>query len=264
MDEEIIGVNESEPAEQTEEVNAEVTEGEEVTTEEPEATEEPELDKNAIFADARRSAERRQKAIDAQFAEKFKGYTNPITGKPITSAQDYYEAIVAQEQMQTKKTLEDKGIDPNLIEKAVENSPAMKTAKAIIEEQRLKDVRNYLDTQVKEISKLDPDVKSERDIETSERYPEVLKYINENRLSLVDAYKLVYADKLSERKTNAIKQQAVNNAKSQQHLVSTDTGTATEDNLVDIPADVLDQWKAFFPKKSNKELREIYNRSLHN
>ena len=270
MEENFEGVNESVPAEQTEEPEAETEVTEEVETEtsesEPEQTEEK-LDRNAIYADARRRAEaeakRKAEALDAQYADKFKGYTNPITGKPITSAQDYFEAMLAQEQMQTKRTLEEKGIDPNLIEKAVENSPAIKTANAIIQAQKLKEVESYLDSQVKEIAQIDPDIKSAKDIESCDRYPSILKYLNENRLSIVDAYKLVYADKLSERKTSAVKQQAINNAKSQQHLKATEGGNASNDGLVEIPQSQLAMWKEFFPNKTPKELKEAYNRSLH-
>ena len=259
------GVNESEPAEQTEVSEPEVnTEGNES---EPEVeTQEPELDRNAIYADARRKAEAEAKhkydAIDAQFAEKFKDYKNPETGQPIKSAKDYFEAIAAQERVATKRTLTEKGIDPSIIEKAVNNSPALQAANRIIEEQRRKDVEIYLNDQVKAVSKIDPSIKSVEDIEKSDRYPEVLKYVNENRLSIVDAYKLVYADRLTQSKTEAVKQQAINNVKSQQHLKSTDGG-ATTDGLVPIPERELAQWQAFYPEKSSKELRELYNKYLH-
>lgn len=264
------GVNETEPAEQSEEVEAtEVeTDGESVEGAEVETEEEPALDRNAIYADARRKAEaearRKQEALDAAYADKFKGYTNPITGKPITSAQDYYEAMLAQEQMQTKKTLEEKGIDPEIIEKAVENSPAIRTANAIIQEQQKKNIQTYLDEQVREISKIDPDIKTAKDIEGSEKYSEILDYLNNNKLSLVDAYKLVYAEKLADRRAGAVKQQAVNNAKSQQHLVATGGGTPGKDNLVEIPEKILDQWREFFgPDVSYEELRQKYNDTLH-
>ena len=273
MEENFEGVNESVPAEQTEvsepEVNEEGTEGEtteEVTTETPEATE-PELDRNAIYADARRKAEaeykRKQSAIDAQFAEKFKDYKNPITGQPITSAQDYFDALSAQEQLQTKKTLTEKGIDPSIIDRAVNNNPAIKAANLVIAEQRLKDTKAYLDKQVEEVSKLDPDIHSAADIEKSERYPEVLAYVRDNRLSLVDAYKLVYADKLSDKKTAAVEQRAINNAKSQQHLKATDGGNKTKNELHEIPQSQLSEWRKFFGDKSDAELRELYNNSLH-
>lgn len=268
------GVNESEPAEQTESVSETPEEGTEGATEgntegNESVTEEaqPELDRNAIYADARRKAEsearRKQAAIDAQFADRFKGFTNPKTGQPITSAQDYFDALAAQEELATKQELADKGIDPNIIENAVNNSPAIKAANALLAEQRLKDVRTYLDKQIAEIGKIDPDIKSAADIERSERYPEVLRYVNENHLSVVDAYKLVYADKLSERHTAAVKQQAINNAKSQSHLTATDGGTSNGDDLVDIPSNAVNRWKEWFPDKTMKELRVLYNNSLH-
>lgn len=272
MEENFEGVNESEPAEQTEvsetEVNTEGTEGEVETTETPETTEEqPELDRNAIYADARRRAEaeakRKQAAVDAEYAERFKDYKNPITGQPIKSAKDYFDALTAQEQLQTKKTLADNGIDPDLIEKAVNNSPAVKAANLVIAEQRIEKVKSYIEEQVREVGKIDPDIRSAQDIEKSDRYPEILNYVNNNRLSIVDAYKLVYADKLNEKKTAAVKQQTINNARSQSHLKATESGAGSGDNLVNIPENQLAKWREFFPDKSDKELREIYNNSLH-
>jgi hypothetical protein len=264
MEENEIGVNESEVAEQTEET-PEVEE----TTETPaeEVTEaEPELDRNAIYADARRKAEAEARhkyaSIDAQYAERFKDYTNPLTGQPIKGAKDYFDAIAAQEQLATQRKLIDKGLDPNIIEEAVNNSPAIKAANLIIEEQRKKEIKDYLDKQVREISKIDPSIKTVNDIENSERYPEVQRYVDQNRLSVVDAYKLVYADKLTTKKTEAAKQAAINNAKSQQHLKSTDGG-ATADGLVNIPEKDLAKWQEFYPEKSSKELRELYNKYLH-
>lgn len=272
MEENFEGVNESESAEQTETASEEVTE---VTESEPEGntegtesetTNQPELDRNAIYADARRRAEaeakRKYQNIDAQYAERFKGFTNPETGQPINSAQDYFNALDAQERLANKKALADKGLDPNLIEKAVNNSPAIKAANLVLQEQRLKEVQTYLEKQVEEVGKLDPDIKSAADIERSERYPEVLRYVNENHLSVVDAYKLVYADKLVGNKTAAIKQQAINNAKSQQHLTATEGNTKGSD-LKEVPSSIIDQWRNFFPDKTDAQIRELYNNSLH-
>lgn len=271
MEENFEGVNESANAEQTEvasepEVNTEGTESEPEGNTEPEVTEEPELDRNAIYADARRRAEaeakRKYQNIDAQYAERFKGFTNPETGQPINSAQDYFNALDAQERLANKKALADSGLDPNLIERAVNNSPAIKAANLVLQEQRLKEVQTYLEKQVEEVGKLDPDIKSAADIERSERYPEVFRYVNENHLSVVDAYKLVYADKLVGNKTAAIKQQAINNAKSQQHLTATEGNTKGSD-LKEVPSSIIDQWRNFFPDKTDAQIRELYNNSLH-
>ena len=268
------GVNESEPAEQTEvasepEVNAEGNESEVEGNETPEVTETPEAepeDRNAAFARVRREAEakanRRMSALDAEVAERFKGLSNPITGQPITSAREYFDALDAQEKLATQKKLADNGIDPELIDKAVNNSPAVKAATLVLQEQRLKEVQTYLEKQVEEIGRLDPDIKSAKDIESSERYPEILRYVNENHLSVVDAYKLTYADKLNERKTAAVKQQAINNAKSQQHLTATE-GNVKGSDLKEVPSAIVEQWRIWFPDKTDAQIRELYNNSLH-
>lgn len=268
------GVNESVPAEQTEvasepevntEGNVEEAEGNTEATEQPEVTEEPE-DRNAAFAKVRREAEakanRRMSALDAEVAERFKGLTNPITGQPIRTAREYFDALDAQEQLATQKTLADNGLDPKLIENAVNNNPAVKAANLYLQEQQHKDLLAYLEKQVEEVGKLDPDIHSAQDIEQSERYPEVQRYVKENRLSIVDAYKLVYADKLTANKTAAAKQQAINNARSQQHLKPTEGGSAGKD-LKEIPQSQISEWRRFFGDKSDAEIRELYNNTLH-
>lgn len=273
--EEQIGVNESEPAEQTEvasepEVKEEGNESETSQSEEvansAEITEEQPEDRNAAFAKVRREAEakanRRMSALDAEVAERFKGLSNPITGQPIRTAREYFDALDAQEKLATEKTLADKGLDPKLIENAVNNSPAIKAANLVLQEQRLKEVQTYLEKQVEEVGKIDPDIHSAADIEKSERYPEIYRYVNENHLSVVDAYKLAYADKLNERKTAAVKQQAINNAKSQQHLTATE-GNVKGSDLREVPSNVIDQWRGWFPHKTDAEIRELYNNSLH-
>lgn len=271
MEELEVGVNESESAEQTEvaseaEVNTEGTESEPEGNTEPEVTEEQPEDRNAAFARVRREAEakanRRMSALDAEVAERFKGLSNPITGQPITSAREYFDALDAQEKLATQKKLADNGIDPELIDKAVNNSPAVKAANLVIQEQRLKEVQTYLEKQVEEVGKIDPDIHSASDIEKSERYPEIYRYVNENHLSIVDAYKLAYADKLNERKTAAVKQQAINNAKSQQHLTATE-GNVKGSDLKEVPSSVIEQWRIWFPDKSDAQIRELYNNSLH-
>jgi hypothetical protein len=79
-------------------------------------------------------------------------------------------------------------------------------------------------------------------------------------MRLADAYKLVNFDRLSSIKTQAAQQQAINQAKSKGHLSQT-SGLADQDKTSDIPDSVLSQWKEWFPEKSMKELKALYNKS---
>ena len=98
------GVNETDLAEQSDEENDAEQSDESVTEE----AAEPQFDTdraNAAFASMRReleAAKRQQQEIDAMYARQYGGYTNPETGRPITSARDYFEAMAAQERMQMR------------------------------------------------------------------------------------------------------------------------------------------------------------------
>ena len=103
------GVNETDLAEQSDEENDAEQSDESVTEE----AAEPQFDTdraNAAFASMRReleAAKRQQQEIDAMYARQYGGYTNPETGRPITSARDYFEAMAAQERMQMRAQLQE-------------------------------------------------------------------------------------------------------------------------------------------------------------
>ena len=95
------GAEEPEYADQVETVNEEVNETSEESTPgaDSPSTENTDIDRNAIYANARRRAEaevrKRQAEEDARFAERFKGLTNPETHQPITTTAEYFEALDA-------------------------------------------------------------------------------------------------------------------------------------------------------------------------
>jgi nitrate/TMAO reductase-like tetraheme cytochrome c subunit len=76
-----------------------------------------------------------------------------------------------------------------------------------------------------------------------------------------EAYKLVNFDRLSSSKTAAARQAVVNQVKGQSHL-SNAPGLNASDNLEDIPASMLENFKDRFPEKSVKELKALYNKVL--
>ena len=67
-------------------------------------------EENAKYAAARRRAEqefaKRQRESDLAFERRFAGYTNPITGQPIRSQKDYFDALDAQEKLQMEQSLQ--------------------------------------------------------------------------------------------------------------------------------------------------------------
>ena len=218
---------------------------------------------NAAFADMRRrmeAAERKAAEIDAMYAKQFGGYTNPETGRPIRSAQDYMDAMAAQEKLQAKQKLQENNIDPSLIDNLIANNPVVRQAEATMAELTNIRAQQEVDRDIAEVLKLDPTLTSKDAIMKDPSFPLVLEKVQAG-MRLVDAYKLVNFDRLSSSKTAAARQAVVNQVKGQAHL-SNAPGITTSDSLEDIPANMLETFQDRFPEKSIKELKALYNQTL--
>ena len=264
--EEAESATESEVAEPTDTEETPVEEGEN----EAEPAEQQTPEQNAAYAAMRRKAEYEaqkkyqgeQQRLDAMYAEKFKGLTNPETGRPIASAKDYFEALAAQERIQAKEEMQSAGLDPTLIDRAIANSPIVQQAQAAIEQNNQIQSQRMIEEDMRAIVSFDPSVSSEQDIVNQANFGEVVAYVeNHPGMRLSDAYKLVNFERLATQKATAAKQQTINQAKSKGHL-SSPAGLSNEDKTVDIPPEKLEMWRDFFPDKSTKELKEIYNKSI--
>ena len=108
---------------------------------------------------------------------------------------------------------------------------------------------------------LDPTKNSEADIINDPSYDAVVGYVETHPGTRFDeAYKLVNFDRLSSLKGTAAKQAAINEVKSKNHL-STGTSLDVPSTEEDIPASQIEQWKDWFPDKSMKELKALYNKT---
>lgn len=251
-----------EPAIQSESVNSDANTTEataELSPEEaqtsPQSNEES-VDRNAIFAEARRTFERKQNAINAKYAERFKGLVNPETNKPITTPDEYLEALDAQERMRAKEELQSKGVSLDTIENLINNSPRLRQAEQLLAEYEQKKILDAIDADVAELSKLDPNIK---DINSVPK--EVLEHAQRNKYTLTLAYKDLYFGKVNAQQTQAIQQKTINQIAGKAHLAPAN-GVVANDGLVDIPANEYSTWQEAFPHLSAAELKKKYNRSL--
>ena len=256
-DEEIADLHDSE--EGTEETP------EETPAEEPEVPQENVIDRNAIFAEARRVAEanarKAQIARDNEFLTRFGHLKNPKTGQPIRSEADYLAALDAQEEMKAKAQLEQNGVDPSLIDTLVNNNPAIRQAQAVMAQQQESQMIGQIFNDIAELKTIDPSINTLQDVP-----PDVLRCVLDNasvgrHVSLAEAYKLTHFGQVSETQQAAIKQNAINQAKGKQHLAPVN-GVSTPDEGVEIPESELATWRETFPDKSKAELRKLYNKTL--
>lgn len=259
------GVNESEAAEQTQEVPAE---SEEQTGETQEETTEPQFEtdkQNAAFAQMRRrmeAAERRAADIDAIYAKQFEGYVNPETGAPIKSARDYADAFAAQQRLQAREQLQQANVDPNLIDNLIANSPVMRQAEEAMAELNAIRSEQAIEEDIKEVLRLDPTIANREALFKDPSFGDVLARV-QSGMNLVDAYKLENFERLTGSKTAAAKQAVINQVKGQSHLTN-GTAITNTDSLEDIPPNMLEMYKEAFPGKSMKDLKALYNKSISN
>ncbi len=252
-----IGAEDPEPAAQEETVNEVETEQAENTQGSETATSDAGIDRNAIFAEARRTFERKQAAINNRYAERFKGLVNPETNMPITSADEYLDALDAQERMRAKAELQSKGVDISTIENLINNSPKLREADRLIREIQNEKVTNQIISDVAELSRLNPTIKSLEDVPA-----DVMNYTIHHNISLVDSYKILNYGNVAAQQASAIKQGVINQINSKAHLAPVN-GVADNSNEVDIPADQLSTWKSWYPDLTEAELRKKYNRVIN-
>ena len=228
----------------------------------PEQPEAQNVDVNAIYAEARRTAEanarKAQKAIDEEYVRRFGHLNNPVTGQPIRSQADYLAALDAQEEMKAKAKLQEQGIDPSLIDNAVANNPIVRQAQTVMAQAKQEQIFGQIGAEVQILHQIDPSINTVFDVP-----PDVVNIVTRSNgnINLVDAYKIANFGKVSQSQQEAIKQTAINQAKGKQHLAPVN-GVATPDEGVEIPESELTMWKDMFPDKSKAELKKLYNKTI--
>ena len=261
------GVNETETAEQSDNGEASQEDATESVTEEVAEPQVQSKEANAAFASMRRemeAAKRHAAEIDAMYAKQFGDYTNPETGQPIRSAKDYAEAMAAQQRIQAREQLQQANIDPNLIDRLVANSPAMRQAEAATAELNNIKANRMMEEDFKKVLEIDSTKSSAEDIINDPSYPLVVDYVRQTPgLRFSDAYKLVNFDRLSSSKIAAAKQATVNQVKSKNHL-STGASVDVNDAEEEIPVSMVEMYKDAFPEKTMKELKALYNKTIAN
>ena len=261
--EEQEGVNESDVAEQAEPE----TESEETgATEEGTAEPAPQSDEdNARYAAIRRRAEEDAKkrydyemnSLNQQIAAMCRGITHPKTGQPITNVRDYVDALAIQQRQASEQELQEKGVDPSMIDRMIESNPVVMQAQQVIERSKMAEAQTALQNDLAEITKYDPSIKGINDLASLPNFPEILDRVQRGA-SLVDAYKMVNFDSFMQHTSDAAKQKAINQMRGKNHLATQGTGVAQSEDYVEVPAEIMNRWKN--EGKTEKQIRELYKK----
>lgn len=242
---------------QTEETEAEETEtgAEESGDSEPQ---EQSAEENARYAAIRRRAEEdarnkyqsEMNALNQRVAAMCQGVTHPVTGQPITNVNDYMDALQIQQRQANEQELQEKGVDPQLINRMIAQNPVVMQAQQVIEQSQIVAAENAVQRDIAEITKFDPNIKGINDLAALPNFPEMLDRVQRG-MSLVDAYKIANYGNTKD----AARQQAINQMRGKDHL-ATQSGVEQDEEYVEVPAEIMSRWKS--EGKTEKQIRELY------
>jgi len=258
-EDEVADVEVPETVEPVEDETSEVDESETGETSGDSEPHEQSAEENARYAAIRRRAEEDAKrrfdsemnAYNQQIAALCQGVTHPVTGQPITNMKDYVDALSIQQRQAQEQELQDKGIDPTMIDRMIAQNPVVMQAQQVIEQNKMAYAENALNNDLAEICKLDPSIKNANDLAALPNFPEILDRVQRGA-SLVDAYKIANYGKSND----AARQQAINQMRGKDHLASQPNGVATDSDDVEVPAEIMKSWKD--EGKTEKQIRELY------
>ena len=234
-------------------------------------------EENKKYAAARRKAEKERdiavkKARDDARADadkyiddaiKAMNLKNPYTGKLIETKAELEEYKKSAADSRKDEFIRRSGMSEEEYRSFVENLPEV--AQARLEREKAEKARIDADRnraaaklgeEIKQISKLDPTVKSLEDITKSESYPEIYERVKRG-YSLYDAYLSVNHAKMSDRSAASARQKALNDMSSKEHLTAS---SQRGKGAVSVPKDVADAYREFNPKATDAEIIKHYNR----
>ena len=250
------------PDEEDTEVEDETDDESEEPAEEPEEPEEDfKNEENARYAAIRRKAEADAKAkADARIAQICRGVVHPRTGQPIRTIEEYEDALYVQDKMARDKALQEKGLDPGIIDKAIQNNPIVRQAQAVLEQQQVYTAQARFEADLAEISKIDPSIKTFADLNNLDGIDEIVGRVRSG-MNLVDAFKTVEFNNILARGKAGAKQSAINQTRGKAHLQGVDS-LAEDTDEVEIPKAEYKSLREVFPDKSGKELKKLYNQTI--
>lgn len=223
-----------------------------------------EAERDAAVAQAKADAQAEaQKTIDEAFRNM--GLYDPYTKKPITNKAEY-DAYKQKIDIEKKtRVAKASGMSEAEFDEFVSELPEVKAAreKQAQAEEAMKQAQAAqaqvkIGEQISEIAKFDPSIKSLDDLKKMDNYSEFYEHVKRGN-TLIDAYKLVNFDKLTQASANGAKQAAINAINGKSHLEKTSgrgTGSAT------VPADIADAYRMLNPNATDAEIQKHYNKYI--
>lgn len=221
---------------------------------------------SAVAAERQQAEQRQADVLKEVFAKA--GLVNTVTGKPITTLDEFNTWNQEFAQIKLEQDLKEGRLSKEALEQLISNHPAVKQAEAAVsqlnrvqEEQQQAEAKARIDSQLAEIGKLNPQIKELGDIlqmPTAEQFRE-----NVNKgMNFLDAYKLANMDAIAEGKAQRAIQAAQSNNRGKEHLVA--TGNSRGSGAASVPPDQMRLYRMMNPKATDAQIQAHFNQYLTN
>ena len=156
------------------------------------------------------------------------------------------------------------GLTPEILDQAISQHPVVQKAQQLVDQaeaeakmRQQEHDRAVIANELAEIGKRDPSIQKVEDLLKIPEAKEFRDYVSKG-YSFNDAHYLATRERREREAAEAVKQQALNNARSKDHL--TGTSSARGAGAVSVPADVMALYRKFDPNASEAEIIAHYNK----
>ena len=188
--------------------------------------------------------------------------------KPITTMEEFDAFQAARQADRLNRELQSGKLTPESFQAAVDNTPAVREAKAIVErvkaeedareaERQKAEFDRQVEREFEEIRKINPKISSLDDILGMSTANEFTRLVRDNGMSFLDAFKLANMDDILKAQTAAAAEGAARSQQSKAHLRSINPGGQVS---VDVPPDVVANYRMFDPNITLEEIQRDYGK----
>lgn len=214
---------------------------------------------------ARREEREAQKKLMDAFVESL-GRKDPESGEVIKTMEAFQALAAKERSAQAAKDLKAGRLTQEGLQEALRSMPEIRNliekaqtdARSAEEEKNSAELAAFEQTvarELEEIAKLNPNVKTLNDVLKMPTGISFARYVQENGLSFLDAYKLANAEAIAAQRSAAAAQAKENSVASKKHLVGT---VSRGEEVLEIPNNVMESYRMMNPGITDDEIRKHY------
>lgn len=217
---------------------------------------------DAAVAAARQEEQAKSAAAIKELFEKA-GMKNTITGEPITTVEQMQQWQKQMRMAQLEKDLKAGKLTADGLNQLIADHPDVQKANEIQRQQEQQELqqaqaeaRARIETEIAEIGKLDPAIKSTGDLLKMPKAKEFYAYVQKG-YSFIDSYRLTHFEEITQRNAEAARQQAQAAARGKEHL--TVVGNSRNTGAASVPHDQMQLYRMLNPGASEADIQKHFN-----